>query len=102
MSNVNKTAKVKVKDYLRLLGFPKKYKPEDNILEMIQWIEQWYDRFGNPWVEEYDVNILFDTDNFFYANGTKIESPELFKRFSAAKVDRAIMLVASAGKEIVE
>jgi len=102
MSSSNSISKVKIKDYLRLLGFPNQYKPEDNILEMICWAEQWYETNGKPWVEAYDVNILFDAHNYFYANGIKIESPELFKRFSEAKVDRAIMLVASAGKELEE
>lgn len=102
MSYIDNIAKVKTKNYLRLLGFPNTYKPDENILEMIDWVENWYDRNGSPWVEQFDVTILIDEKDYFFANDIKIESPELFKRFSEAKVDRAIMLVASAGKELEE
>jgi len=102
MIDLDRKGKVRLKEYLRLLGFPKNYTAETNMLEMVEWAENWYAENGKPWIEKYDIDITFNSKHELYANGVFLDSPELNKRFKEVKVDKAVMLIASAGRELEE
>ncbi|MFO7445602.1 MAG: hypothetical protein R6W90_04510 [Ignavibacteriaceae bacterium] len=89
-------------EYKRLLGYPYNYKLEGRARELADWARQWYSENGKPWIfalPSTDLDFSFSKlriDNAEFASG------KLRHQFAEAQVEKAMLVIVSAGKECEE
>ncbi len=92
--------KVKPQELHRLLGYPESYEINETVQQLIDWAGDWFFQNGKPWINKTEVGIDYDQNQQMRLDGISISGEELGKRFWQAKVDRSILIAASAGEAV--
>ncbi len=85
-------------EYRRLLGWPRGHQPDPRGRELAAWARHWYAEHGGPWTYRREAAVEV-TPEGLRIDGVEFASDRLRAHLRAASVDRAVLLVASAGPE---
>jgi hypothetical protein len=93
---------VEAVEYKRLLGYPTRHVVEGRPSELADAARQWYDQNGRPWIYARQFDKLDLANDQVIIGGTEFSSKQLFDQFAEARVESAVVLAVSAGRECEE
>lgn len=88
-------------EYRRLLGYPKNHVPGERVGELAAWARSWYAAHGRPWVYLREASMQMTNDGL-RLDGVDFSSKQLHHHLRQTRAERAVLVVASAGRECEE
>lgn len=85
--------------YMRRLGFPKDYELPEQAQENMGWSAKWYAENGNPWLKIFELKVGL-VNGILTLNNTATEAPKVYKRFEKHQVEKALLIVTTAGEKV--
>ena len=98
----NPPVDVQETEYQRLLGYPKKHEIIGQARELADAARKWYSQNGRPWFYARQADAVDWTDQTLRIGGTEFSSKRLHDQFAGARVESAVLVAVSAGKECEE
>ena len=92
---------VQESEYRRLLGYPSKHVPGERAEELAVWARNWYAKHGRPWVYLREASLQV-TNEALHLDGLDFRSKQLHQHLRETGAERAVLVVASAGRECEE
>ncbi|HVO72853.1 MAG TPA: hypothetical protein VMT35_02420 [Ignavibacteriaceae bacterium] len=86
-------------EYKRLLGYPYNHQLEGKARELADWARIWYSQNGNPWVYSILLDNLRFENKLVKIEDIELSSKTLYNQFQKTGTGKAVLLIASAGKE---
>ncbi len=97
------TAAIKPKEYLRLLGLPRRYTLEGTMLERAQTARSWYIRYGKPFAASRRIELKkIDSPKVELSSGHELNSAALAYRLNNGDAHALMISAASAGTEVAK
>lgn len=88
-------------EYRRLLGHPPHHVADERVNDLAAAARAWYAQHGKPWVYLREAALLVTADSL-QLDGVGFHSRQLHNHLRAMKAERAVLVVASAGRECEE
>lgn len=85
--------------FLRALGFPVGYSPNERVSALMQTTREWYERNGKPWLFIRQAESLAWSDEGATVEGVAFKSPRLAKLLAGAEACGAALVAVCAGRE---
>jgi len=89
-------------EFCRLLGYPAGYALEGRSKELADWVRQWYDVHGRPWIYARQVNALEIRREEIVLERVTFSAPRLGYFLNGAQAHSAALVAVSAGRECEE
>ena len=100
--DTNPDLNIREEEYKRLLGYPNHYELKERSLELADWVKEWFNRNGNPWIYALQINSLDFSTRKLRINDIEFSSVKLRNQLAEAHASTAILVAVSAGKECEE
>ena len=100
--DINPDVNVREEEYIRLLGYPRDFELEGRARELADWVRQWYNQNGKPWVYAVRVDKLNLTNEKLKIDDVEFASKKFRDQLVDAGTSSVMLAAVSAGKEIEE
>jgi hypothetical protein len=87
-------------EYMRLLGYPRDWVPEERARELAASARAWYAQHGRPWVYARQAKSLEIRDGVIRIDGATFESERLQSMLVEANATSVLLVAVSAGAEL--
>lgn len=82
--------------FMRRLGFPSDYELPEHMEETMEMTTTWYEEHGQPWLGIYEIDVTIDGEEVRF-DEELVESEKIYKRFVKYGVNKAVIILATAG-----